>query len=331
MTTKRMPVSVAISTIDTTTLKFSSNVDLSIDGRPIDPSAIRLILSANQTHLITGTVIDLRFDGSIGEIRGDFGGVFRGSYQSVFSNCRVDRITGHQEEDPIVLSTTDAKSTFERATSCDWSFATKFDTSQVTTMEQMFDGCSEFDEPIGNWNTSQVTNMRNMFSEAKRFNQALDNWDFARVITMSDMFSCAGRFNQPLNNWNVGRVTAMIGMFGCATSFNQPLDGWDTSSLINCSHMFFHACSFDQPLNGWKTGRIVDMSGMFLGSSFDQPLDGWDTSCVVDMSFMFANTPFNQSLENRKTNRVANMRNMFYRAKRFNQAPPANSKYFNTK
>ncbi len=52
-----------------------------------------------------------------------------------------------------------------------------------------------------------------MFSHCTNFNQPLNNWDVSNVTDMSWMFSHCTNFNQPLNNWDVSSVTKMSGIF----------------------------------------------------------------------------------------------------------------------
>jgi len=46
-----------------------------------------------------------------------------------------------------------------------------WDTSQVTSMAQLFDRKASFNEPLNNWNVANVKNMRMIFSGALAFNQ----------------------------------------------------------------------------------------------------------------------------------------------------------------
>jgi len=46
----------------------------------------------------------------------------------------------------------------------------KWDVSNVKTMEGMFTACDEFNQDISNWNVSKVVIMDGMFKFAKKFN-----------------------------------------------------------------------------------------------------------------------------------------------------------------
>ena len=84
-----------------------------------------------------------------------------------------------------------------------------------------------FNEDISKWDTSKVTNMEEMFRGDKSFNQPIGNWDTSSVTNMNFMFWGAENFNQPIGNWDVSSVTNMDQMFGFANSFNQPIGEWD--------------------------------------------------------------------------------------------------------
>jgi surface protein len=161
-------------------------------------------------------------------------------------------------------------------------------TTLVTDMSQLFDGATEFNQPIDSWDVSNVTNMFGMFYYAVSFNQPIGDWDVSVVNSMGGMFQNAFSFNGSIGNWNVGSVTDMRYMFFRASSFNQPIGNWDVSSVTNMRYMFTSA-PFNQPIGNWNVGNVTDMYAMFLGAdSFNQPIGSWNVSNVTDMSGMFS-------------------------------------------
>merc|ERR1712021_122847 len=73
-----------------------------------------------------------------------------------------------------------------------------WDTSSVTTMEGMFSvafrSASSFNKPVS-FDTSKVTSMNQMFKDASAFNQPV-SFDTSKVTTMRQMFYGASVFNK---------------------------------------------------------------------------------------------------------------------------------------
>lgn len=190
---------------------------------------------------------------------------------------------------------------------------TSWDTSNVTTMQEMFFGCSSFNQNISGWNTSKVTDFRSMFRSCSSFNQPIGSWNTSGATNMSSMFNGASSFNNPINNWDVSKVTNMSFMFA-GTRFTQPLNNWNVSSVTNMSYMFWNCPLFNQNINSWNVSNVTTMESMFKGCFvFNQPLNNWNVSNVTDMSRMFADaTNFNQNINSWDTSKVTNMQAMFY-------------------
>jgi surface protein len=166
-----------------------------------------------------------------------------------------------------------------------------WNTSQVTSMRELFKHRKDFNDTIGNWDVSNVTDMLWMFGYAASFNQSLDSWNVSKVTTMWGMFWHASSFNQPLNSWDVRNVTQMDYMFSYARSFNQPLHSWDVKSVTHMYCMFSHAVCFNQPLDAWNVSSVVHMGWMFYGAAaFNQSLDNWVYNKNVDRRDMLKDT-----------------------------------------
>ena len=72
-------------------------------------------------------------------------------------------------------------------------------------MSGLFTGKVNFNDDISNWNTSNVTTMENMFSGASIFNKNIatngSSWNVRKVTTMNNMFKNTNSFNADITNW----------------------------------------------------------------------------------------------------------------------------------
>ena len=114
---------------------------------------------------------------------------------------------------------------------------------------------------IGKWDTSNVTSMRDIFEGLKEFNEPLE-WDTRNVTDMYGMFSCCSSFNQSLRTFNTSKVTNMESMFDYCYAFNQDISNFDTSRVTNMRNMFRECVSFDQSLASFDTSSLRIAGGM---------------------------------------------------------------------
>ena len=89
---------------------------------------------------------------------------------------------------------------------------------------------------ISKWDVSNVTNMEKMFQDQIYFNCDLSNWDVSNVIFMSKMFKGCQNFNQNLSKWDVSNVQLMDEMF-YKSGMRRDISNWDVSSVT--SHFCF--------------------------------------------------------------------------------------------
>ena len=62
---------------------------------------------------------------------------------------------------------------------------------------------------ISAWDTSAVTSMEELFNDKGEFNQDISRWNVSNVTNMSHMFDGASSFNQDISQWNVSNVTTI--------------------------------------------------------------------------------------------------------------------------
>ncbi len=125
---------------------------------------------------------------------------------------------------------------------------------------------------IRGWDTSSVTTMNDMFIDATNFNQDIGDWDLSSVQDVSDMFRGVAAFNQDIGGWDVSEVWDFNQMFEGATAFNQDIGDWDVSSALGRNRMigmFRDASSFNQDLSNWPVRHIGSEPDDFNAGAFD--------------------------------------------------------------
>ena len=103
---------------------------------------------------------------------------------------------------------------------------------------EILDSALASGEDLSKYCTSKVTNMDEMFSEDKSFNQDISNWDVSNVTEVDGIFNGATSFNQDIGNWDVSNVTRMGWVFEDATTFNQDLTQWCVSKITSIPRDF---------------------------------------------------------------------------------------------
>ena len=200
------------------------------------------------------------------------------------------------------------------------------DTSNVTDMGNMLNGCNNLLVFPKNIDTSNVIQMYGMLQYC--YNLPLldvSNWDTSKVTSMSRMlYSCRSLTSLDLSSLNISNVTSLESMFyDCNKLTSIDLSGWDTSKVTDMSNMFQRCTVLTSiDLSGWdlnglgnysgfnsgvygmfdycnaltsinlnnvRTSNVTNMGGMFRGCSGLTSLDvsSFDTSNVTNMGSMF--------------------------------------------
>ena len=198
---------------------------------------------------------------------------------------------------------------------------TRLDTSNVTTMNGMFYGCTKLIElDISSFDTSNVTNMGAMFYDCSAL-PTLDvsNFDTSNVTTMRSMFSnCNKVTTLDVSNFNTSKVTDMGYIFHqCNKLTSLDLSNFNTSNVTNMDYMFYY-CNWLTSLNmgnNFNTSNVTNMNSMFnrcIGIT-TLNLSNFNTSNVTNMGFMFASCQRLTALDlsNFDTSKVTNIQSMF--------------------
>ena len=144
----------------------------------------------------------------------------------------------------------------------------RFDTSKVVYMSNMFDSCFPLPSlDLSNFDTSKVEDMTYMFDSCSNLTSLdLSNFDTSKVENMSYMFHAC---------------TAL-------TSLN--ISSFETSAVVNMSYMFQSCIKLTQlNLTTFNTSNVGTMRSMFDNCTALKSLDltSFDTSNVRNMVSMF--------------------------------------------
>ena len=173
------------------------------------------------------------------------------------------------------------------------------DTSNVTNMNNMFQGCSNLTS-IPLLDTSNVTSMNSMFGVCSSLTTIL-LLNTSNVTDMGYMFTeCESLTTIPL--LDTSNVTNMHNMFtDCSSLTSIPL--LDTSG-VTYMYSMFQGCSNLTSIPLLDTGNVTYMSNMFSGCSSLTTIPLLDTSNVTRMDSMFSSC---SSLNNESLNNILAM------------------------
>ena len=120
---------------------------------------------------------------------------------------------------------------------------TCFDTTKVTNMHSMFDGCDSLTSlNVSNFNTSNVTDMCAMFKDCSLLAELnVSNFNTSNVTIMEGMFyKCNSLTSLDVSNFSTQNVTDMEEMFaGCTNLTSLILPNKVIHENLNISDMFY--------------------------------------------------------------------------------------------
>ena len=196
----------------------------------------------------------------------------------------------------------------------------KFDSSQVTDISDMFHGCSSLTSiNFTNMNTLLVTGFMYVFYQCHKLKSLdLSSFDTSLATSMYEMFyECYALETLNISSFNTQRVTSMERMFyRCHSLKSLDIRNFDTSSVTNMI-LIFSECKTLQSLDlsSFDTSQLTEMSDMFRDCNGLISLDirNFDTSSVVSLGNMFTGCYSLKSLNlsNFDTSNVKFFDNMF--------------------
>ncbi|MCC5922090.1 MAG: BspA family leucine-rich repeat surface protein, partial [Cyclobacteriaceae bacterium] len=231
------------------------------------------------------------------------------AFNAAFRGC--SNLVYNATDAPDLLQVDNLSGIFQGCTNFNGDLS-NWDVSSITDMSNAFSFTELFNGDISTWDVSNVTNFSAMFRSAFAFNGDIENWEPSNADNMSNMFRATEVFNRDLSRWDLNPGINLFEMFREATAFNGDISTWDvTASTIAC--MFQDAPLFNQDISGWNIGETTALLALFAGAeSFNQDISAWDVSQVTNMQSLFDGaSSFDQNLGSWEVGQVDIMNNIF--------------------
>ncbi|MCD2211560.1 BspA family leucine-rich repeat surface protein [Listeria monocytogenes] len=200
------------------------------------------------------------------------------SFQQAFANSSLEKVIIKNNYYSNSQSLTNTKQMFFMAKNLSELDLSGLNTSFVTTMERMFEGCENL----------KILNLSNF------------DFDTSSVINMDYMFAnCTNLEELDVSKFDTSSVTAMQMMFQYCKSLEKlNLSSFDTSSVTRMNSMFEGCTSFEElDLSSFDTSSVGNMQTMFQGCTnlkvlyLDKFNDNSLTNITSSKNNMFGNTP----------------------------------------
>jgi len=194
------------------------------------------------------------------------------------------------------------------------------DTSSVTSMSHMFEGCSSLTSiDLSGFDTSNVVYMNDMFDGCSSLTSIdISTFDTSNVTYFAYMFQdCTGLTEIKMSGINTNSARYMHNMFNkCSNLVSLNLSSFNTSKVVNMSEMFDGCSKLSQlDVSNFNTGKVTNMNSMFRNCSGLTTLNvgNFNTSSVTTMRSMFQGCTGLGELDvsNLNTANVVNMSYMF--------------------
>lgn len=269
----------------------------------------------------------------------------------------VDKVTGYINVKDLIIA---ANGTVVAPSDCNNMFSfykgtngidgfSNLDTSTVTTMQGMFEGCSNMGSiNISELNTTNVTSMANLFKDCTSLTKVdglntlnlnscttfeglfsncsniekidLSNLNAAELTNIQLMFQkCYKLTTIDLTNITINSITNMYGLFNeCTALTSIDVSAFNTDNVTEM-HDLFAGCTNLSNITGidtWNVERVTNMVSMFDGCKKLESLNlsNFQTSSLQKCSYMFYNcTSLNSlNLDNFNTSKVNDIKHMFH-------------------
>ena len=152
-----------------------------------------------------------------------------------------------------------------------------------------------------NIDTSNVTSMVDLFNRCQAQHLGLSSFNTKNVTNMSCMFYGCQAQQLDLSSFNTENVTSMYCMFYDCKAQQLDLSSFNTQNVTNMEHMFDNCKAQQLDLSSFNTQNVTNMRSMFYRCQAQQlDLSSFNTQNVTDILFTFSSCQAQKIVVNKK-------------------------------
>ena len=138
---------------------------------------------------------------------------------------------------------------------------TDLDISELDNLSYIFYGSNMEVVDISGWDTSNVTTMENMFCFCDKLKNiiGIENLDVSKLESANSMFYCCKNLVElDLTKWNpISLQTARQMFYNCSNlKIIKNIENWQLPNIKDVSYMFYDCAKLDVDLSNWDLTNI---------------------------------------------------------------------------
>ena len=140
---------------------------------------------------------------------------------------------------------------------------TDLDISELDNLSYIFYGSNMEVVDISGWDTSNVTTMENMFCFCDKLKNiiGIENLDVSKLQSANAMFyGCQNLVELDLTNWNPISLQNAWSMFYRCSNLKiiKNIENWQLPNIKDVSYMFYKCTKLDVDLSNWDLTNVKD-------------------------------------------------------------------------
>ena len=138
---------------------------------------------------------------------------------------------------------------------------TDLDISELDNLSYIFYGSNIEVVDISGWDTSNVTTMENMFCFCDKLKNiiGIENFDVSKLESANSMFYCCKNLVElDLTNWNPISLKNAHEMFSSCSNLKiiKNIENWQLPNIKSVRQMFYKCAKLDVDLSNWDLSNL---------------------------------------------------------------------------